>query len=150
MTICLSQLKWPNLAQDLAIMSVPGSPIDNLDIIYSTYGISAQELKDIVKIPKFRELFTNCLAEFQAQGSKAANIYRATALSQALSEKLYSDAMDDKLEAKDSLKLLELLFKASGQLDRQETQVNTQVNVGVNLPLPSGLSNKKLDHMKRA
>lgn len=148
MSICLSQLKWPTLAQDLAIMSVPGSPIEDLSIIYDTYGITEEELKAIIEVPKFRDLFKNCLSEFKAQGSKAANIYRATSLSQTLSEKLYRDAMNSELEPKDALKLLELLYKASGQLDKQDTQVNTQVNVGVNLPLPKGLDNKKLSHIQ--
>ena len=149
MNIALSQLRWPSLAQDLAVMSVPGSPIVDLADIYSTYNIDDAELKEIIKVPKFQQLFADSLAEFKAQGSKAAQMYRAVSLSQALSEKLFRDAMGSALDAKDAIKLLELLMRASGQFDQKETQVNTQVNVGVSLPLPNGLSNPKLNHMKR-
>lgn len=143
----LSQLRWPSLAQDLAVMTVPGSPIDDLSVIYNSYHITEDDLQQIIKIPKFQELFRRSLADFQAQGTKAGQMFRATALSQALSEKLYNDAMASELEAKDSIKLLELLMKASGILDKTpEATVNTQVNVGVNLPLPHGLTNQKLKH----
>lgn len=144
----LAQLKWPSLAQDLAVMTVPGSPITDLKDVLDTYGITQDELKEIVKIPKFRDMFETCYNEFKSQGSKAASIYRATSLSQALSEKLFRDAMNGTIDAKDSLKLLELLMKGSGQFSPEEkTQVNTQVNVGVALPIPKGLNNPKLKHL---
>lgn len=145
----LSQLRWPSLAQDLAVMTVPGSPITSLDAIYKTYNITEDELRDILKVPYFQQLFKNSLETFKAQGSKAGQIFRATSLSQALSEKLFTDALRGDMEAKDSLKLLELLMKGAGLFDKTDggTQVNTQVNVGLNLPLPKGLRNHKLDHI---
>ena len=145
--LILSKLQWPSLAQDLAIMTVPGSPIDSLDIIYSTYHIDEETLQQILKVPYFQTLFQQALSVFRAQGGKAGHMFRAGSLSQSLSEKLYSDAMSNAMEAKDMIKFLELLMKSAGILGKDsEATVNTQVNVGVQLPLPQGLNNPKLKH----
>lgn len=148
MSIELAQLKFPSIAQDLAIMSMPDSPIENLDAVCRAHQITRDELSEIIKIPKFQELFANSLAEFRAQGSQAVVQYRTASLAQALSEKIFRDAMQDKVEAKDSVKFLELLMRASGQLDTKDKNINTQVNVGINIPVPKGLSNPKLRHMQ--
>lgn len=148
MSIELAQLKFPSIAQDLAIMSMPDSPIENLDAVCRAHQITRDELSEIIKIPKFQELFANSLAEFRAQGSQAVVQYRTASLAQALSEKIFRDAMQDKVEAKDSVKFLELLMRASGQLDTKDKSVNTQVNVGINIPVPKGLNNPKLRHMQ--
>ena len=146
--VVLSQLQWPSLAQDLAIMAVPGSPIEDLGQIYSTYGLTESELKHILQVPKFQLMFKNALAGFRAQGNKAGSIYRALTLSHSLAEKLYKDAMST-MEAKDAIRLLELLMKSCGMLEKDNmTQVNVQNNVGVQLPLPKGLANKKLAHLE--
>lgn len=146
--IVLSQLQWPSLAQDLAVMAVPGSPIDDLEMIYRTYHLTEEELKAIISVPKFQMMFKDALAGFRAQGNKAGSVYRALTLSHSLAEKLYKDAMST-MEPKDAIRLLELLMKSSGMLDKEAiAQVNTQVNVGVALPLPKGLENKKLAHLE--
>lgn len=130
-------------------MTVPGSPLTDLAAIYDTYDITEPQLQEILKVPYFQDLFKNAITYFKSQGNRAGAIFRATSLAQALSEKLFTQAMNEAMEAKDSLKLLELLFKASGALNQADgqPQVNTQVNVGVNLPLPQGLSNPKLKHL---
>lgn len=145
--IVLSQLKWPSLAQDLAVMMVPGSPVTDLSMIYRTYNLKEDELKGILQVPKFQAMFQDALAGFKAQGNKAGSIYRALTLSHSLAEKLYKDAMST-MEPKDAIRLLELLMKSSGMLEKEAmAQVNTQVNVNVPLPLPKGLKNKKLAHI---
>lgn len=145
--IALSTLSWPSLAQDLAVMAVPGSPITDLGVIYSTYNLTEASLMSILQVPKFQMMFKEALSEFRAQGGKAGSIYRARTLSHSLAEKLYKDAMTT-MEPKDAIKLLELLMKSSGIMDKDTPTVNTQVNVGVSLPLPKGLSNKKLAHLE--
>lgn len=148
MSILDSRLHWPSLAQDLAVMTVPGSPITELDQILRSYGISSKQLKEILTIPTFQDLFKKSLQAIEQQGTKAAHIHRATTLSQALSEKLFSNAMTDKIEAKDAIKLLELLLKSATLLDGKESaQVNVQTNVGVALSLPQGLNNPKIRHL---
>lgn len=145
--ILLAHPKWPSLAQDLAVMTVPGSPISDLSYIYRTYGLSEADLKTVLMIPEFQELFKKELERCKALGDRAATVYRFGSLSQALSEKLFRDAISNEMETKDAIKLLELLLKASGLNEDKTPQVNTQVNVGVTLPLPKGLSNKKLNHL---
>ena len=145
--VMLAHPKWPSLAQDLAIMTVPGSPITDMSYIYQTYGLNEAALKTVLVIPEFQELFKRELERCKALGDKAATVYRFGSLSQALSEKLFRDAINNEIEAKDAIKLLELLLKASGLNEDKTPQVNTQVNVGVALPLPKGLSNKKLQHL---
>ena len=144
----LIQSRWPSLAQDLAIMTVPGSPIPDFNFIHQVYGTTDDELKEIIKIPEFQQMYKSELDRCKAQGSRAGQIYRFSSLSQALSEKLYRDATTGIMEAKDALKLLELLMKAAGLSDDKSTQVNTQVNVGVALPLPKNLDNPKLKHLE--
>lgn len=145
--LSLSKMRWPSLAQDLAVMSVPGSPIEDLKTVLATYDLSQDDLKNILKTPEFLEMFERELQAVRAEGSRAAANYRYRTLSQSLSEKLFRDATTGTMEAKDAIKLLELLFKASDQFAKEvQSQVNTQVNVGVQLPLPIGLTNKKLAH----
>ena len=145
--LSLSKMRWPSHAQDLAVMSVPGSPIEDLKTVLATYDLSQDDLKNILKTPEFLEMFERELQAVRAEGSRAAANYRYRTLSQSLSEKLFRDATTGTMEAKDAIKLLELLFKASDQFAKEvQPQVNTQVNVGVQLPLPIGLTNKKLAH----
>lgn len=151
MSILESQLHWPSLAQDLAVMTVPGSPITELDQILRSYSISSKQLKEILTIPSFQKLFEKSLKAIEAMGTKAAHIHRATALSQSLSEKLFRDAMADgtRMKAQDAIKLLELLLKSATLLDGKESaQVNVQTNVGVALSLPTGLNNPKIRHLE--
>lgn len=145
----LHQYRWPALAQDLAILYCPGSPIESLDEIYKGYDINEKELKALLKIPVFQELYKNALAKFKAQGTRAGQMYRAVSLAQNLTEKLYQDALDDKVEPKEALKLLELLMRSGGVLDAPQGSptVNIQNNVGVQLPLPRGL--RKLSHLEQ-
>lgn len=145
----LEETRWPSLAQDLAVMSVPDSPITNIQEVCTTYNISMAELKDLLKIPRFAGLLEESADYFKAQGPKAGTIYRTTALSHALTEKIFADSMRGAVESKDMIKFLELLYKASGLMmpEKDSPQVNTQVNVGVQLPLPRGLHNRKLQHM---
>lgn len=145
----MDQNKWPSLAQDLAVMMVPESPITDFNQIYTAYEITADELKQILSIPKFQELYEQALNDFKSQGQAAGILYRTRQLSAALAEDLFRQALGRQIEAKDSLKLLELLMKASGLFkDKDQAQVNTQVNVGLTLPLPKGL--KKLQHLELA
>lgn len=130
-------------------MNVPGSPITDFQQVYDSYNITAEDLKQILQVPEFKEMFQRELDKCKANGGRAAQIYRFTSLSQALSEKLYADATRGKLEPKDAIKLLELLLKAAGIADDKQ-QVNTQVNVGVSLPLPQGLKNKKVAYLTEA
>lgn len=146
MSVILSQTRWPSLALDLAIMTVPGSPLTELNTIYETYSLTQNELREILNNPYFQQLFNDTLEQVKAQGNKAGAAYRAMTLSQALSEKLFRDANGNRMEPKDMIKFYELLLKSAGLLDNKDTQVNTQVNVGVALPLPTGLNNPKLKH----
>lgn len=148
MSTNLSRLRWPSLAQDLAVLSAPGSNLD-LDNILKAYGVTNTELKQILVIPEFQSMFREEMNRVQSLGTRAGDIYRFSTLSQSLSEKLFRDAMASAMDAKDAIKLLELFCKAARLTDVKEAaQVNTQVNVGVSLPLPTGLENSKLAHLE--
>jgi len=146
----LNHLRWPSLARDLAVMTVPDAPTVSLESLCKTYGLTQETLAQTILHPEFRQLFQQELDYCRSLGSKAGKIYRFSALGQALSEKLYNDAMNGEFEAKDALKLLELLLKAAGMMDQKEQQVNVQTNVGISLPLPTGLNNPKLKHLEAA
>ena len=77
-------------------------------------------------------------------------MYRAGTLSQALAEKLFRDAISENMKPAEALKLLELLYKVSGSMNTEQQVVNTQVNVGVAIPVPEGMKNRKLDHLRSA
>ncbi len=106
------------------------------------------KLKEILNIPTFQNLFEKSLKSIESQGTKAAHIHRATTLSQALSEKLFTNAMSGSIEAKDAIKLLEILLKSATLLDGKDpSPVSVQTNVGVSLSLPYGLNNPKIRHI---
>lgn len=142
----VDQNRWPSLAQDLAVMMVPDSPIISVEQICRTYKTTHEELKSLLTIPKFQSLYNNALEEFKAQGTSAGLVFRTKQLSIALSEMLFNKSIDGTMDTKDTLKLLEMFFKVSGAFKEKEAQVNTQVNVGFTLPLPKGI--KKLEHLE--
>lgn len=152
MSVLDTRMKWPSLAQDLAVMSLPNSPIKSLSDILTTYAVTEPELKSLLQIPEFQAMFRKEYERMQDLGMNAGAVYKFATLSQALGEKLWRQAVvSDKMEAKDMLRLFELLLKAAGFMsEKKESQVNTQVNVGVHLPLPTGLNNPKLKHIEVA
>lgn len=141
-----SHMQWPSLARDLAIMTAPDSPLKDMGAVMRSYGMTEEELRGVIAIPEFRTMFARELERVNAQGSRAGIQYRMTTLSQALSEKLFRDALADCIKPGEALKLLELLMKSAGLMDQPKdaVQVNTQVNV--QLPLPAGLP--KLKHLE--
>lgn len=143
----LAQFRWPSLARDLAVMLLPDSPLTDVAVVRTKYGVSEEELRTILTIPHFQELFGEAVDYFKAQGNKAGARFRASILSDSLAEKLYNDAMNEEMKSSEAIKLLELLLKTSGALEKDGTTVATQVNVGVSLPLPRGLKNPKLKHV---
>ena len=147
--VSLPKYRWASLAQDLAILTVPNSPLSSLERICEVYDIAEVDVNALLQIPEFQTLVRNQLVSLKNQGTKAGQMYRANTLSQGLSEKLYNDAINGDMEAKDSIKLLELLMKAGGVMDKEQqaTVVNTQVNVAVPLP-PSDLHNPKFKHLQ--
>ena len=145
--IVLSEMRWPSLARDLAVMSAPDSPITDFSAIYSTYNLDEPTLASILTVPKFQTMFKKAMEDMKAQGSKAGSMYRAGTLAQALSEQLYREASTGGMKPSESIKLLELFLKASGLLEKEQAQVNVQTNVGIQLPIPRGLANRKLKHI---
>lgn len=148
--LILSRFRWPSIVQDLALMTVPGSPIKGLGAICQTYNLTEAELKSLLQVPQFKEMLKTALAEMQEQGGRGGARRRSLILSQALSDQLFRSAINGGMEAKDAIKFLELQMKSAGLLAEDKTQVNTQVNVGVKLPLPIGLDNPKLKHLEVA
>ena len=150
MSVLETRMKWPGLAQDLAVMSLPNSPIKSLSDLYTAYGVTEVELKHLLTVPEFQTMFRKEYEKMQELGPNAGAVYKFSSLSQALGEKLWRQAvLTDSMETRDMLRLFELMLKAAGFMsERKESQVNTQVNVGVHLPLPTGLNNPKLKHIE--
>lgn len=135
MSVLTSQYRWPSLARDLAILSVPGSPVDLQDI-FNTYDLDKASLTELLQNPTFVKLFEKEARLCEQNGEKAAVKYRATTLSQALSEKLFTVAVQGGMKDSDALKLLDLLLKTAGLLTEDKTTVAVQTNVNMKLPLP--------------
>ena len=134
-----AQGQWPSLAQDMALLTIPNSPVEGVDDVCATYNLTPEDLKEILAVPYFQKLFERALSDVQSLGSSAGVKYRAMILSQTLAENLFRQANNGDMEPRDCLKLLELLLKASGlEKDSGSAQVNTQVNIA--LPIPQGLS----------
>lgn len=135
------QMQWPSLAQDLALLNVPNSPFKGgLDEVRDAYGLTPEEFRATLAIPQFQLMLQKAMEDVTRDGSRAGVRARATMLTQALAEQLFREATSGKIEAKDSLKLLDSLLKMSG-LDKEQkgdVQVNTQVNVHV--PAPMGVA----------
>lgn len=138
-----SQSQWPSLAQDLALLSVPNSPVGGIDSICRSYNLTRAELKEIIAIPYFQRLMDVSVQEVQKYGSKAGSRYRALFLAQALAEKLFRKANSGEMKDPDMLKLLDTLLKTAGLADKDQT---TQVNVQNNIALPFPQSVAKVAH----
>lgn len=131
--------QWPSIAQDMALLTIPNSPVEGVEDICRTYHVTKEDLRDMLSVPYFQKLFERSLADVQALGNSAGMKYRAMVLSQAMAEALFRKFNEGAMEAKEALKLLELLFKASGlDKDNSGTQVNVQANIA--LPLPKGVA----------
>ena len=144
----LAQTQWPMLAQDLAVMTLPGASVQGLPAVMRTYGLDDVALREVLQVPYFQALLERELEKCQSLGSEADSVYRFASLSRGLSEHLYRDALSGELASKDAVKLLELFMKAARQLDTKEQNVNVTTQVGIALPLPTGLSNPKLQHLE--
>lgn len=131
-------MRWPALAQDIALITIPNSPINGIDEVCSAYGITKSELREILAVPYFQQLLDNSIQELKKQGSKAGLRYRAMVLAESLAEMLYRRANSGAMKDGDALKLLDSLLKASGiEKDTTATQVNVQNNIA--LPFPPGV-----------
>lgn len=137
------QMRWPALAQDIALITIPNSPINGIQEVCDAYGITQPELRDILSVPYFQQLLEDSMQELKKQGSKAGLRYRSMILAQSLAEMLYRRANSGDMKDSDALKLLDSLLKASG-VDSKEAaaQVNVQANIA--LPFPAGV--KKVAH----
>lgn len=149
MAYALSQLRWPSLAQDIAVIAVSETANKDYSDICKNYGITDDELAEIISVPKFRMLFEHAVNDCKAsEKARHTVVERFTTLSQSLADKLYRDAQSGTMDHREAVKLLELLLKAAQLTDTKTNQVNTQVNVGLSLPLPTGLTNPKLNHLQ--
>lgn len=148
MSIVLSQLRWPSMAQDLAIMAAPGEATIDVAGFCRSYEITEADLNDLLVVPEFQDLLRHAVEQVQAQGDKAGPRYRATVLSRHLSEALFRKASSGDMNDKEAIKLLEILLRSAGLYDPPPV-ATTQVNVGVSvpIPIPPGLSNPKLNHL---
>lgn len=131
-------LRWPALAQDIALITIPNSPINGIQEVCDAYGITQPELRDILSVPYFQQLLDTSMQELQKQGSRAGLRYRAMVLAESLAEMLYRRANSGQMKDTDALKLLDSLLKASGiEKEPAGTQVNVQNNIA--LPFPQGV-----------
>lgn len=136
-------MRWPALAHDIALITIPNSPISGIQEVCNAYGLTQSELRDILTVPYFQQLLDGSMEELKKQGSKAGLRYRAMVLSGSLAEMLYRRANSGQMKDADALKLLDSLLKASGLEKDNGTQVNVQNNIA--LPFPSGV--KKVAHL---
>lgn len=145
----MQTLRWASLARDVAVLMLPDAPVKELDTVLRAYHLTKKDFEFILKAPSFQDLLKSELDNFKSQ-PYAGHRHRAVSLSQALSEQLFREAMNGGMEAKDSLKLLELLLKSGGMMDNKtnDVTVNVQNNTAVALPLPKGLMNPKLRHLE--
>lgn len=129
--------RWPSLAQDVALLAIPNSPVTNVDDICRAYDISREELERILNVPYFQQLLEEASRSLQGLGPKAGMRYRAMQLSQALAEVLFRKAHSGLMKDQDMLKLLDSLLRASGVEKEPAAQVNVQNNIA--LPFPPGV-----------
>ena len=74
----LSPARWPSLAQDLAIMNAPSSPITDLSQIFSAYDIDEPTLCRLLTTPKFQVMVKTAMQDMRALGNKAAHVPQKT------------------------------------------------------------------------
>lgn len=128
------QVKWPSLARDLAILTMPYSPVSMQDI-FRTYQTDKDEIATLLATPDFVKRFEKEMAVCEQAGDKAVVRYRTSTLSQALAEKLFRDAINDAMKPGEALKLLDLLLKTAG-LMAEDKAPTVAVQTNIALPLP--------------
>lgn len=148
MSLVLSQLRWPAMAQDLAIMAAPGEATMDIAGFCASYGLTEDELKNLLKIPEFQSQFRHALEQVSAQGDKAGPRYRASILSRHLSEVLFRKAVSGEMEDKEAIKLLEILLRSAGLHDAPAASTQVTVGVSIPIPVPDGMRSTKLDHLR--
>lgn len=144
------QSKWPSIAQDIALLTVPtsGSATYTGADIAAYYKLTDTQFTKLIELPQFRTLVEQEVAAAKELGPKAGVRLRAEALSLELQETLFSRAMAGDLDDKLSVQLLGMLMKSAGidqppEMVQAQTAHNT-VNIAFNVPK---LSNKKLAHI---
>ena len=130
-------------------MTAPGEASFDIPAFCRSYGITEQELNRLLTLPEFQSLLRGAVDQVQAQGDKAGPRYRAAVLSRHLAEALFRKASVGDMQDKEAIKFLEILLRSAGLYDPPPV-TNTQVNVGVSVPIPvpTGMSSKKLDHLR--
>ena len=133
--MAVTRTRWPSLARDLAILTLPYSPV-SMEDIFRTYETDKDEIAGLLANPEFVKRFEKEMAVCEQAGDKAVVRYRTSTLSQALAEKLFRDAMGDVMKPGEALKLLDLLLKVAGLMTEEKTTTNVAVQTNVTLPLP--------------
>lgn len=134
--------QWPALAWDVALATIPNSPIRDIQELCQAYDITLDDLRRILAVPHFQYMLDSSMQELQKQGSKAGLRYRAMVLAQSMFEKMFRRVNNGEMKDADALKFLDSLIKAAG-LDK-DTGASTQVNVQANIALPFPQGVKKV------
>lgn len=147
----LCDAKWDLIARDVALLSVDGSGAISIDSICQSAGITDKQLLTLLDIPKFQAMYKWHLERFKKQGDAAPVAARSRILASLLVDKIFRDIMSGTIEPTMQIKYLDILMKAAGAYTELKQQMNVQVNTSaaVNLPLPKGLKNPKLQHLER-
>ena len=129
------QTRWPSLARDLAILTLPYSPV-SMEDIFRTYETDKDEIAQLLATPDFVKRFEKEMSVCEQAGDKAVVRYRSSTLSQALAEKLFRDAINNDMKPGEALKLLDLLLKVAGLMTEDKVAANVAVQTNIALPLP--------------
>lgn len=141
--------KWGLIAKDIALMMLPDGLTEyTASDIAATYNLTDAEYDALLELPAFQLVLNNEQERIKQLGPAAGTRLRAEALATSLVEHLYSKAMSNDMDDKQSMELLKTLMRSAGTDAPPETikaeQQNTSVNIAFNLPK---LNNKKLAHL---
>lgn len=148
-TIFRETHKFPNIAKDIALMGMPTSgAVVSFETIAQAYNISLDDLEYIMSLPSFKTMVNSEVERYKSLGPHGGFKIRSEMLATDLQEKLYQQAITTNMDAKDKIKLLEVLTKSAGigteQNKNEEQPQGNGVSVTINFPR---LDNPKLNHL---
>lgn len=137
-----SRHQWRSIARDLYISrTFKNGTLISLTDICEHYDLSRSDIKSLIDIPEFKSMLLAEKEKAEQYGDKAEHMFRAEEISARLSESLMNKSLAGNMEAKDELKLLQLMMTSAGidaPADRKDkSQVNQQV--AVQLVIPPGI-----------
>ena len=142
-----SGLRWPDLAKDLVLLSLPGTGSKpSLAQVLDDYGMGMGDLSEALASPRFKRLLEAEASRAKGLGPKAGFVLRAEAILAALAERLYQKAMESSASFADVTRAFVAVQQSLAEGKGAQAAGAGTTNILIQVP---SLDNAKLRHLER-